>query len=155
MSEMTPAKSQNTATIMLIIGSLWLLLAAWLLYYQMNPSIQVEWNTATELETAGFNLYRRPTTAAEFSRINEKLIPSTGDGLSGADYTFTDKDVTAGETYFYLLEEVELDATTNRYEDDVFSYTVPAVTWWAVLFTAVSLLAGLALIIMGLRERKV
>jgi hypothetical protein len=153
MTDMESSKSP-AASIMLIIGSLWLFLAAWLLYYQMNPSIQVEWNTATELETAGFNLYRSPGSGAEFVRINDKLIPNAGDSVSGADYTFTDKDVAAGETYFYLLEEVELDATANRYEDDIFSYTVPTVTWWAVLLTAVSLLAGLALIILGIRERK-
>ena len=139
---------------MLVIGSLWLLLAGGLLYYQLNPSIEVEWDTATELETAGFNVYRRTNAADEFSRINDKLIPSTGSGLTGATYTFTDKYVTAGETYFYLLEEVELDSTTNRYENDIFSYTVPTVTWWAMLFTAVSLLAGMALIVMGLRERR-
>lgn len=153
MIKMGAAKSP-ASNLMLIIGSLWLVLAAWLLYYQMNPSIQVEWNTATELETAGFNLYRSPGSNGDFVRINDKLIPSTGSGVSGADYTFTDKDVAAGETYFYLLEEVEFDATTNRYEDDMFSYTVPTVTWWAMVLTAVSLLAGLALIIMSLRERK-
>ncbi|MEJ2748580.1 MAG: hypothetical protein P8183_11840 [Anaerolineae bacterium] len=154
---MTDAASPQSPTsgIMLIIGVLWLVLAAWLLYFQMNPSIQVEWNTETELQTAGFNLYRSPNNDGDFTRINDKLIPSAGSGLTGADYSFTDKNVSAGDTYFYLLEEVELDATTNRYENDIFSYTVPAVTWWAVVLTAVSLLAGLALIIMGLRERKI
>jgi hypothetical protein len=139
-----------------VIGSLWLLLAAWLLYYQLNQSasIQVEWNTATELDTAGFNLYRSPAADGEFMRINDKLIPSRGDGVSGASYTYSDKSITGGETYYYLLEEVELDASTNRYESDIFSYTVPVVTWWAVVLTAVSLLAGLALILIGIREHK-
>ena len=151
---METSKSSQPAILMIVIGGLWLILAGWLLYFQMDPSIQVEWNTATELETAGFNLYRSPTTDGEFERINSKLIPSEGTGVTGAEYTFDDKDVTTGQTYFYLLEEVELDASTTRYEDDMFSYTVPAVTWWAVLLTAVSLLAGLALIILGIREQK-
>lgn len=139
-----------------MIGSLWLILAVWLLYYQLNQanSIQIEWDTATELETAGFNLYRSPSADGEFIRINDKLIPSQGDGLTGAAYTYDDQSVVGGETFYYLLEEVELDASTNRYESDIFSYTVPSVTWWAVVLTAVSLLAGLALIIMGIRERR-
>ncbi len=153
---MESAKSQSSPNLLFIIGSLWLILAAWLLYYQLNQSssIQIEWDTATELETAGFNLYRSPTADGEFVRINDKLIPSQGDGLTGAAYTYRDQSVSGGDTFYYLLEEVELDASTNRYENDIFSYTVPAVTWWAVVLTAVSLLAGLALIIMGIRERR-
>ena len=153
---MESTKSQSSPNLLFIIGSLWLILAVWLLYYQLNQStsIQIEWDTATELETAGFNLYRSPTADGEFVRINDKLIPSQGDGLTGASYMYRDKSVTAGETFYYLLEEVELDASINRYESDIFSYMAPSVTWWAVVLTAVSLLAGLALIIMGVRERR-
>jgi hypothetical protein len=151
---METSKSHQPSFLMIVIGGLWLILAGWLLYFQMNPSIQVEWNTATELETAGFNLYRSPAIDGEFERINNKLIPGEGSGVTGAAYTFDDKEVTAGQTYYYLLEEVELDASTTRYEDDMFSYTVPAVTWGAVLLAAVSLQAGLALIILGIREQK-
>lgn len=153
---MEHTKSQRSSNLLFILGGLWLLLAAWLLYYQLNQSasIQIEWDTATELETAGFNLYRSPTAGGEFVRINDKLIPSQGGALTGAAYTYDDKSVAAGETYYYLLEEVEVDASTNRYEDDIFSYTVPSVAWWAVVLTAVSLLAGLALIVMGIRERR-
>ena len=138
------------------MGSLWLLLAVALLYYQLAQpaSIKVEWETATELNTAGFHLYRSQSPDDDFIRINESLIPSEGDASSGASYTFTDKQVTPGELYYYVLEEVEYDASTNRYDEDMFSYTVPPASWWAVLLTAVSLLAGLALLVMGLRERK-
>ncbi|MCB9422913.1 MAG: hypothetical protein H6667_24145 [Ardenticatenaceae bacterium] len=151
---MESTKSPGSPNLLFIIGSLWLVLAAWLLYFQMNPAINVEWNTATELQTAGFNLYRSPAADGEFVQINDKLIPSQGDGLTGASYTYRDKSVTSGETFYYLLEEVELDASTNRYENDIFSYTVPSVMWWAVVLTAVSLLAGLAFIVMGIRENK-
>jgi hypothetical protein len=153
---MESTKTQNSAALFYIFGVLWLVFAAGLLYYLLNQSasIQIQWDTATELQTAGFNLYRSPTTDGEFVRINDKMVPSQGDGLTGAAYTYRDDSVTAGETYYYLLEEVELDSSTNRYEDDILAYAVPAVRWWAVMLTAVSLLAGLALIIMGIREQK-
>ncbi len=138
------------------MGSLWLMLAVVLLYYQLAQpvSIKVEWETATELDTAGFHLYRSQSPDDGFVRINKSLIPSEGDASSGASYTYTDKQVTSGQIYYYVLEEVEYDASTNRYDEDMFSYTVPQATWWAVLLTAVSLLAGLALFVMGIRERK-
>jgi hypothetical protein len=65
-----------------------------------------------------------------------------------------DTKVTAGETYYYLLEEIELDASSNRYEEDMFTYAVPRVVWWALILTAGSLLVGLALLAAGFRESR-
>ena len=149
-------KRPGSSNLLILIGSLWLLLAAAVLYFQLArpASIEVEWNTATELETAGFNLYRRQAPNDEFERINDALIPSEGSATSGASYLFTDESVKPGETYYYLLEEVEYDATANRYEDDIFSHTVPQSTWQTAALTSVSLLAGLAMLMMGIRERR-
>ncbi len=137
-------------------GILWLVLAAALLIYQTAnpPSVRVEWETATELDTAGFQLYRSNLPVGDFELITPELIPSQGDSVSGAQYTFVDENVAAGETYFYVLEEVEYDSSTNRYEEDMFSYTVPRVAWWAILLSGISALAGLALLVTGLKERK-
>ncbi len=149
-------KRSGSSSLLIVIGVLWLLLAAAVLYFQLGrpASIDVEWNTATELETAGFNLYRSQSPNNGFEQINDTLIPSEGSATSGATYLFTDESVTPGETYYYLLEEVEYDATTNRYENDIFSHTVPQATWQTAALTAVSLLAGLAMLIMGIRERR-
>jgi hypothetical protein len=149
--------NQNSSSGWLIfMGMLWLLLAVFLLYYQfVQPAaITVEWNTETELQTAGFHLYRSQSPDGEFERVTDKLIPSQGDAVSGASYTFTDANVEPGVTYYYVLEEIEHDSSTNRYEADMFSHTVPSMAWWAIVLTAVSTLAGLALMFMGLRERK-
>lgn len=137
-------------------GILWLILAIFLLIYQAaNPaSVRVEWETATELNTAGFQLYRSNLPFGEFDLITPELIPANGDSVSGASYTFVDENVEAGETYFYVLEEVEFDSSTNRYEEDMFSYTVPRIALWAVLLSGISALAGVALLVTGLRERK-
>lgn len=142
---------------LLVIGSLWLVLAIALLIYQLvtPPKVKISWDTATELETAGFNLHRSTSPTGEFTLVNrDRLIPSEGSATSGASYTYVDTEVKAGETYYYLLEEIELDASSNRYEEDIFTYAVPRVTWWAVVLTAVSLLIGIALLIAGFREMK-
>ena len=156
MSQVELSRRGGTAGWLIFLGALWLLLAGALFYYQLAqpPSIKVEWETATELETAGFYLYRSQSPDGRFVRINEALIPGAGDTVSGASYSYTDRRVTPGATYYYVLEEVEYDATTNRYEQDIFSHTVPRTVWWAVLLTAVSLLIGLALLVMGIRERR-
>ncbi len=150
----TPQKSRSGKLLMLV-GILWLLLAAALMAYQLFiPSkVEITWETATEQQTAGFNIYRSNDPAGDFILINtEQMIDSQGSPVSGASYTFIDENVEAGQKYYYLLEEVEYDSTTNRYEEDMFEYDVPEVTWWAVILTATSAIIGFLIFMAGLKE---
>jgi len=142
---------------MVMMGIFWLLLAGALLFYQLaNPvTVKVEWETATELDTAGFFLYRSQSPDGDFQPVNEQIIDSQGSAVSGAAYSYVDHDVEPGQTYYYVLEEVQTNAAVNRYDEDMFSYTVPRVTWWAVVLTAVTALIGLGLLVTGLREGRV
>ncbi len=78
-------------------------------------SVLVEWTTASELDTAGFNLYRSLAAAGPFEKVNPSLIPTNGDPLTGGDYQYEDKSVQPGMVYFYQLEEVELDGGGGRF----------------------------------------
>ena len=56
---------------------------------------------------------RRSTQAAgEYARISP-FIPAQGDGLIGAVYTYVDEDVAGGVGYYYLLETIGNDQTTQ------------------------------------------
>lgn len=70
-------------------------------------TVTVEWSTASELNTAGFNLYRGESQDGPFTRINAELIPASPDPLIGGSYIYTDTGVVAGRTYYYQLEDVE------------------------------------------------
>jgi hypothetical protein len=93
--------------------------AALVLAYQALQSAQevsviVEWSTASELNTAGYSLFRAETADGPFEQVNEFLIPGSPDPLTGGDYEFTDTSVIPGTTYYYQLEEVETSgARTN------------------------------------------
>jgi len=78
-------------------------------------TVVVEWSTASELDTAGFNLYRSDGPDGPFARVNRELIPASPDPLLGGSYSFTDTDVVAGHTYYYQLEDVETSGTTTRH----------------------------------------
>lgn len=74
--------------------------------------VLVSWETTTEVDNLGFNLYRRPAGTPDYALQNESLIPSEGPGqVEGAQYTFVDNAVTAGTTYEYLLEDVDRNGT--------------------------------------------
>lgn len=144
----------KSSRLLTTLGILWLLAAGGLLIYQLaGPvSVHVEWTTATELNTAGFNLYRSTNPDGDFLQINDAMIASQGTPTTGSSYTYIDRNVSAGQTYYYVLEEIELNAATHRYEDDMFAYNIPRMALWAVVATAVTTLIGLALLFSGLRE---
>lgn len=142
--------------LLIIMGALWLLFAIGMPLYQLNRagSIEINWETETEQQTAGFYLYRSELENSGFVRITDTLIPATGSAISGASYVYIDENVSSGETYYYLLEEIENDASAHRYEDDKFSHTVSAITWWVLLLSGSSVVIGCALLIMGIKESR-
>jgi hypothetical protein len=87
---------------------------AWSISRQAN--IIIEWVTASELNTAGFNVYRSTSPVGPPLKLNAQLIPSSSDPLTGASYKYTDRGLSPGTTYYYFVEEIESDGTQNRYE---------------------------------------
>lgn len=71
----------------------------------------LEWNTESEIDNAGFNIYRAESESGAYIKINESLIPSQGSSTEGAVYEFTDSNVQNRKTYFYKLEDIDLNGT--------------------------------------------
>jgi hypothetical protein len=96
--------------------------AVTLLYFRAtagSDSILVEWETATELDTAGFNLYRSENSGQKGQQIGNTFV-ANGDPTSGAKYSYADTSVVKGVRYYYSLEEIaasdgslEIIATAN------------------------------------------
>jgi hypothetical protein len=70
--------------------------------------IVLEWVTASEIDNAGFNLYRAEGENGEYVKINEFLIPADGSPTEGALYQFLDDAVQNRTTYHYKLEDIDL-----------------------------------------------
>ncbi len=102
------------AALGIVLLGLYALVTGWQSY--ANPQVVVDWSTATELDTAGFNLYRAESPDGPFVQANDTLLPSSPDPLTGGEYTFTDTSVAPGITYFYQLEEVEYNGATQRFD---------------------------------------
>jgi hypothetical protein len=79
-----------------------------LLYFIATPgsdAILVVWETATEQDVVGFNLYRSQDSGSKGEQIGD-TFPNQGDGISGAKYGYTDNNVQKGVRYYYSLEEI-------------------------------------------------
>ena len=80
-----------------------------------RQGIVVQWETETEVHAAGFNLYRKSAKERDYLKINTSLIQARGSATAGAAYSYTDVPPRAGSAWYYQLEEVETNGTTNRY----------------------------------------
>ena len=71
--------------------------------------VLLEWETASEIDNAGFNLWRSEAEAeaGPYTKLNADLIPARGGPTTGASYSFRDNTVTNGVTYWYKLEDVD------------------------------------------------
>lgn len=66
-----------------------------------------KWETGTESQVIGFNVWRSQKRSGAYEKVNKKLLAAKNIGqLSGAAYRFQDKKVEAGKTYFYKIEIV-------------------------------------------------
>lgn len=75
-------------------------------------SIQLQWETASELDSAGFYVTRSLSPTGTFVRISE-FYPSQGDDMTGEEYDHEDEDVVAGVVYYYKLEMVDTQGNST------------------------------------------
>jgi hypothetical protein len=69
--------------------------------------VLIEWETASETDYEGFNLWRNDTRHGGYEKINDALIPAEDDP-SGAAYEYMDEEAVAGVKYYYNLEVVDI-----------------------------------------------
>jgi len=75
--------------------------------------VVVTWETVSELDNAGFNLYSG-LQADGSDRALLTYVPSQAPGSTqGAFYSYEDLAVEAGQTYWYWLEDVDLGGATT------------------------------------------
>lgn len=99
----------------------WVILAAAVVFlYEGWRSVRraivvVEWSTASELNTVGFNLFRAESPQGELTQVNTELIPASTDPLTGGNYKYEDNTAEPGRTYYYTLEDVDNQGRTSRF----------------------------------------
>jgi len=75
--------------------------------------VALAWETAAELDTLGFHLYRATSPAGPFTRLTAELIPARGDALTGASYAYA--DAPGAGAFSYELEAVLVGGGVTRH----------------------------------------
>ncbi len=97
-----------------------------LLSFAARPAasgIYLTWETASEYDNLGFNLYRSSSPQDRGERLNATLIPSCSPGRGeGATYEFLDTTARPGQTYSYILEDVDRNGRRTPHGPAVIVY---------------------------------
>ncbi len=83
----------------------------------LNNAVRIDWETATELGTAGFRIKRAASGGTEvfLNYVGDNgFIAASGDVMFGSSYTVTDNQVQNGSVYTYILIEVENSGTETE-----------------------------------------
>ena len=79
---------------------------------QVNHAVALNWG-ASSSSVAGYNVYRSSVSGSSYAKVNSSVVG----GVS-----FTDSNVQAGQTYYYVATAVDASGT-----ESVFSNEVPAI----------------------------
>ena len=86
--------------------------------------VLVSWETVSEANNAGFNLYRSLSADGEYALLG--FTPSASPGsTAGAAYSHQDFDVQAGQTYWYKLEDIDLNGAATMHGPVSVSFQAP------------------------------
>jgi 5-hydroxyisourate hydrolase-like protein (transthyretin family) len=90
-----------------------------LVYFNAEPAddgnISMSWKTGTEIDNAGFNIYRSTTPDGPWMLVNDGLIPAQGTIEGGITYNFVDTPDVSG-TYYYKLEDIDLHGLSIQHD---------------------------------------
>lgn len=77
----------------------------------VTDEVVISWTTESELNNAGFNIFRSTSRDKNFQRINPKLIQGAGTTGQRTQYQFIDRTAKPEVVYYYRLEDVDLTGT--------------------------------------------
>lgn len=80
-----------------------------------NGRVKLQWVTESEIDNAGFNIYRAESEDGFYNQINDELIPAKGSPTSGAKYIFNDTIAKNRKTYFYKLEDIDVNGIATMH----------------------------------------
>ena len=79
-----------------------------------DKAVLVTWETASELDNVGFNVYRSESADGPYTQLNDTLIPPQFPGeVMGGTYEWLDTDVQPGVTYYYKLEDIDVQGVST------------------------------------------
>jgi len=119
-----------------------------IIYTYKQAMIVIEWEMASGFDAAGFYIYRSEQYDGPYILLNTGIMPAGEDPFASTRYRYEDKDVFPGNTYHYIVEEVNTQGATFRNDPLTAICTldyVSAFLIWAIFMVFSGSIAFLAL----------
>ncbi|MBK8046774.1 MAG: DUF11 domain-containing protein [Anaerolineales bacterium] len=91
-----------------------------------SDGVLVTWETASEVNTAGFFVYRLDATTGQQMQVNEEIVPALLGAAPGGTYRILDRGAQTGSAYTYLLVEIETGGQQKEYGPFALTTAAPA-----------------------------
>jgi len=86
----------------------------------------LEWATASEIDTIGFNIYRRRILDGTMNQVNSLMIQAVSTGaVEGATYQFRVTGLKPGKFYYFWLEDVDIEQQLLHSTDRPYLWILP------------------------------
>lgn len=80
---------------------------------QSSGTVMVNWTTSSESNTSYFKVMRSTTATGPWIKVGE-TVPALGGSLDGRSYVLEDSQTSPAMTYYYLLQVIAEDGTTQQ-----------------------------------------
>ena len=131
-------------------GPLAVTLASFTANVQPATGVALAWETMSDSNIRGFNMYRGGSESGPWTKLNNEEIASPTPGsFTGNAYNFTDSTAAAGATYWYQLEDVSLSGAVASHPPMMVVVNAPTAVKLAGLGAAPALSTVMPLAAIG------
>ena len=78
-------------------------------------SNKIKWQTASELNNFGFDVFRGENEEGPFTRVNENTIAGAGSIDTPRQYEFIDDTIEAEKVYWYYVESISMSGEREKF----------------------------------------
>ena len=78
----------------------------------VQNGVLLSWNTQTEQDNLGWNVLHSSSADGPFGKINQSLVPGSGNSVMAKEYSYRDATAVEGARY-YRLQQVDLDGSSE------------------------------------------
>jgi hypothetical protein len=83
--------------------------------HSVKGGVKLEWSTESETNCWGFYMLRSNSAGEDYEQVTGELIRGAGNSTSRREYQWLDSHVEEGNTYFYKLQQLDINGNSQYY----------------------------------------
>lgn len=84
---------------------------------EQRQTHRLHWDTRSEIQSAGFDIFRSEKADGGFVKVNAAQIPAANNSLRKRSYEYVDDSIDPCKTYYYYVEAVSTTGYREKVSD--------------------------------------